>query len=75
MKLWRWVSLYLGLRRIYLSIKRDPNRMAYTDLALTPVTDEEEDTLEIFQTDAARAYVSQVHRLEKARNAPISAAE
>ncbi len=66
-KLWRWASLYLGLRRIYLSIKRDPARMAYTDTALTPVTDEEESALEIFQTDAARAFVSQQHHLEKVR--------
>jgi radical SAM superfamily enzyme YgiQ (UPF0313 family) len=40
-KLVRWGALYLRLRRIYLSIKRDPNRFAYTDLALTPVTDDE----------------------------------
>ena len=72
-KLWRWASLYIGLRRIYLAIKHDPNRMAYTDIALTPVTEEEEGTMELFQSDAAKAYVSQEHRLEKARSAPYQA--
>lgn len=40
-KLARWASLYLRLRRIYLRVKHDPRRLEYTDLALTPVTDEE----------------------------------
>src|SRR5205085_12083599 len=36
-------------------IKVDPNRLAYMDQALTPVTDEEVDTLQLFnQNDAAR---------------------
>src|SRR5262249_51540492 len=37
------------------AIKRDPDARAYTDTALTPVTDEDIDTLEMFKvTDAAR---------------------
>jgi radical SAM superfamily enzyme YgiQ (UPF0313 family) len=47
-KLFRWSSLYFGLRRIYTRIKRDPRRYEYTDLALTPVTDAEVETLELF---------------------------
>ena len=35
------------------SIKADPNRRAYTDLALTPVADDELDKLEMFQVSAA----------------------
>jgi hypothetical protein len=36
-------------------IKTDPNRLAYKDLAITPVTEAEVDTLELFnQNDAAR---------------------
>ena len=65
-KLARWVALYLRLRRRYLRIKKNPNRHAYTDLALTPVADEE--TLELFQSDAAKAYVDQQHALEHARH-------
>ena len=47
-KLWRWGSMYAGLRRVYTRIKRDPRRYEYMDLALTPVTDDEIDTLELF---------------------------
>ncbi|MBI3700190.1 MAG: radical SAM protein, partial [Afipia sp.] len=68
MKMYRWSALYLGLRGKYLEIKRNPKRFEYTDLALTPVTDEEEDR-EMFQSGAAKAYLDQQHRLEKARHA------
>ena len=67
-KLVRWSALYLRLRRIYLRIKKDPQRFAYTDLAMTPVSDEESDA-RIFKTDAAQAYVAQEDRLEKIRHA------
>lgn len=64
----RWISMYLRLRRIYLRIKHDPQRREYTDDAMTPITVEEM-TREIFQTDAARAFVSRERRLEEARRA------
>jgi radical SAM superfamily enzyme YgiQ (UPF0313 family) len=67
-KVMTWVFLYLRLRRIYLRIKRDPLRREYTDLAMTPIT-AAETTREIFQTDAARAYLGQEQRLEQARQA------
>ena len=58
-KLGRWISLYAGLRRTYVRIKKDAKRMEYMDLALTPVTDAEIDTLELFHhTEAAEAYVA-----------------
>ena len=66
MKLVKWSMLYLRLRRIYLSIKRDPRRFEYTDLAMTPVEADDE-TLELFQSDAAAAYVNQERQLEKLR--------
>ncbi|HJQ40269.1 MAG TPA: radical SAM protein [Thermoanaerobaculia bacterium] len=47
-KLGRWASLYAGLRRIYVKAKRDPKKYEYMDLALTPVTDDEIDNLELF---------------------------
>ncbi len=67
-KLVRWGALYVRLRRIYLRIKHDPRRSEYMDLAMTPISDEET-AREIFQTDAARAYVAQERRLKKARHA------
>jgi radical SAM superfamily enzyme YgiQ (UPF0313 family) len=50
-KLGRWFGTYAGLRLIYNRIKRDPKRYEYMDTALTPVTDEELDTLELFHNE------------------------
>ena len=76
-KNYKWIALFVSLRRIYLRIKKDPKRFEYTDLALTPVADET-DTLEMFQGDAAHAYVDQEKRLARARKdgaEPMVAAE
>jgi len=59
--------LYLRLRRIYLSIKHDPQRFQYTDFAMTSVTDDETETHELFRTAAAQTYLTQERRLEKIR--------
>ena len=67
-KIWGWVSLYLRLRRIYLRIKFDPKRYEYTDLAITPVTDDEVATHEMFHNPAAQGYVDQERRLEAIRH-------
>jgi radical SAM superfamily enzyme YgiQ (UPF0313 family) len=69
-KLVRWIALYLRLRRIYLRIKHDPRRFEYTDIAMTPVTDDETETHEIFRTASAQAYVHQRRRLEKIAYGP-----
>ncbi|HVG25239.1 MAG TPA: B12-binding domain-containing radical SAM protein, partial [Thermoanaerobaculia bacterium] len=47
-KLGRWFSIYAGLRWKYMRVKRDPRRYAYIDTALTPVTDDDQETLELF---------------------------
>jgi len=41
----RWFSMYLKLRWIYLAIKRDPKKFDYMDQALTPVADDDTETL------------------------------
>jgi hypothetical protein len=66
-KLYRWMSLYAKLRKIYLKAKHDPRRSEYTDMALAPIADDEIETHELFKTDAARAYVDQERRLERLR--------
>jgi hypothetical protein len=66
-KLYRWAALYAGLRRIYLKVKRDPRRYDYMDAALSPIADDEIETHELFQSDAARDYVEQERRLERIR--------
>jgi hypothetical protein len=71
-KLVQWAWLYMRLRRVYLGIKRDPRRFAYTDLAMTPVALDEAQTHELFRTDAAQAYVGREQRLEKARHSAVA---
>ena len=69
-KLGRWFGTYAGLRLIYNRIKRDPARYDYMDTALTPVTDDEMETLDLFHhTAAAEAYVA-----ANARPAAVTAA-
>jgi hypothetical protein len=63
-----WAEIYLRLRIIYLRVKHDPKRYEYSDLAITPVTDDEIATHDMFKTDAARAYVDSEKRLEKIRH-------
>jgi hypothetical protein len=70
-KLTRWCGLYLRLRKIYLRIRRDPQRVEYTDLAMTSITDEEV-TREIFQTKAAQAYLGRQRRLADARQGAVA---
>ena len=53
----RWISLYTRLRLIYRKVRHDPHRHEYMDLALTPVTDDEMETREMFQSEVAQAYV------------------
>ncbi|HYC93606.1 MAG TPA: radical SAM protein [Thermoanaerobaculia bacterium] len=47
-KLGRWFGIYAGLRWKYMRVKRDPKRLDYMDTALTPVTDDDQETLELF---------------------------
>src|SRR6185503_11612712 len=53
-----FASLYLKLRKIYVRIKRDAHKYDYTDVALTPVTDDDLEMLELFHTPAGEAYVT-----------------
>ncbi|MEA2491648.1 MAG: hypothetical protein QOH21_3440 [Acidobacteriota bacterium] len=58
-KFLRWSRLWLGLHAKWAQIKRDPRRLDYTDLALEAVTDDEEhETRELFQSDAAQTFVA-----------------
>ena len=61
---------YRGLRqlimigRIARRVRKDPNRFSYTDQAMTPVSDEETERLELFtHTDTARQAVEHAHKV------------
>ncbi|WP_026380154.1 B12-binding domain-containing radical SAM protein [Afifella pfennigii] len=47
-KNYRWAMLYLRLRRIWKRVHEDPNKLAYMDEALRPVTEDE--TTELMTT-------------------------
>ena len=63
----RWLWLWGRMYRRYKAIKRDPASRLYMDAALTPVADDEDERLDLFQTGEAKAYVAQERRLAKAR--------
>jgi hypothetical protein len=66
-KVGRWAHLYIKLRRRYLAIRKDPQRHAYTDLAISPVVEEEPETGELYQSAAAQAYLGRERHLKEAR--------
>jgi radical SAM superfamily enzyme YgiQ (UPF0313 family) len=68
----KWAHLYLRLYRMYSKLKKDPRRFEYMDLAITPVTDDEIETREMFQTEEARNYVVRIQRVEKMRSGAIA---
>lgn len=71
---WGWLYFRFGLRQ--LKVERDPNRLAYTDLALSPADATDEASLELFQSSDAKAWIDQQHRIERAqRGAHEPAAE
>ena len=52
-------------------------KLAYTDLAMTPVSEHEAETHELFNNEAARAYIGQQQRLmdvSRAASKPTPAA-
>jgi hypothetical protein len=63
-KLGKWIALYSRLRAIYVRVKKDPKKLEYMDLAMTPVTDDED--LEMFHTPSAPAFIAQEHRRQHA---------
>ena len=63
----KWSRLYLRLYQRYSRLKKDPRRAEYTDLAITPVTEDEVETMEMFQSEVAKAYVASIQRAAKNR--------
>ena len=50
-------------RKFVLGLKRDPNARNYTDLALTPVVDDDYDTFEMFTvSEAAKSAVTRLRK-------------
>ncbi|MDQ2747762.1 MAG: radical SAM protein [Acidobacteriota bacterium] len=64
----KWIVLYSRLRLIYRKVRNDPKKLEYMDLALEPVTDNETETRELFQSEAAHNFVEKINRNEKIRH-------
>jgi radical SAM superfamily enzyme YgiQ (UPF0313 family) len=68
-----WISLLIRLRIIYKRVKNDPKSREYMDLALEPVSDNETETHELFQSEAAHKFVEKQNRFDKMRkNVPVN---
>ena len=68
-KIVKLAALYFRLRRIYLRVKHDPQRYAYTDMVMSAVAADEAETHELFGTDAARAFIARVQHVKDAQHA------
>ena len=63
---WGWLYFRFGLRQ--LKVERDPDGTVYTDHAMTPVTDHEEQDFELFKTEDAQIWLNQEKRIDRARH-------
>jgi radical SAM superfamily enzyme YgiQ (UPF0313 family) len=71
-KQFQWISLYLRHYFILRRVIRDPQRLEYNDLSITPVTEDEIETRELFQSAEARSYVVKIQRVEKLQHVAAS---
>ena len=51
-KAWRYWRMYRRAAQIVKKVEEDPDRYAYTDLAITPVSEDEIETLDLFHETA-----------------------
>lgn len=68
----KWGWLVWKFQRILKRVKADPNKKAYTDLALTPVLEQDDEELELMQVFASHIPVSQLTRPRKSSAASVS---
>ncbi len=67
-KAWRYLGVYREARRTLREVMEAPDRLAYTDLAITPPAEDEFDSLDLFQvTSGGGAAVSRARRDAEAR--------
>jgi len=68
--LWKqvqWESLFSHYYFILRKVIKDPLRLQYSDLAITPVIDDEVETHEMFQSAEAQSYLVKIQHVEKPR--------
>jgi len=63
-----WILLVIRMRLICKRVRNDPKNREYMDLSLEPVIEKETETLELFQSEAAKKFIEKRRRFEKMRN-------
>ncbi|MFL5088580.1 MAG: B12-binding domain-containing radical SAM protein [Xanthobacteraceae bacterium] len=67
----RALRLLLWIHRVSRQVQKEPNRHLYMDQALTPVCDDETESLELFtHSEAARKAVAHAHKIAHLTGAP-----
>jgi radical SAM superfamily enzyme YgiQ (UPF0313 family) len=64
----QWITLYLKYYRMFRKVMADEHRSEYTDLAITPVTEDEVETRELFHSAEAQTYLVKIQRTEELRH-------
>lgn len=72
-KFGRWAALYLKYGLVLRKVDKDPAKASYSDVALTPVSEQEE-ALEMFQSSDAQAWLNQEKRLDRVRHGEAASA-
>ena len=60
-----WVLLVIRMRLICKQVRNDPKNSEYMDLALEPLIENETETLELFQSESAKKFVTKQERFKK----------
>lgn len=63
----QWFALYLRYYFILRRVMRDPKRLEYMDEAITPVTENDAENMEMFQSEEARDYLVKIQKVERMR--------
>lgn len=74
-KAWGYLGVYLEARRMLKRIMKDPNRMAYRDLAITPPGEDEFEALELYKATSGGAAALERMRRAQAGKVAAQAAE
>mgnify|MGYP003575251777 FL=1 len=62
-KAWRYWRMYRNAARIVRKVESDPDRWSYTDTAITPVSPDEVESLDLFhETAGGEAFVEKKRR-------------
>jgi len=68
----QWGSLFLNHYLILRRVLKDPQRSAYSDLAISPVMDDEIETHELFQSEEAQAYLVKISKVKRAGHSAVA---